>query len=428
MASRRVVITGRGVVSPLGIGIEKHQEGIFSNRSYLQKSEALAAVHYPLVCAGVVPDGELRNAISQIPPKQKKLMNRAGILAAIASALAAEEAGLRGGQMDPTRVGICLASWFTFYHLPSYLRYLAETESNRGSRVMDAEKANTSWVERMNPIDFSLKILPNLSAGHLAIFHQAQGGTCTIADGWRGGLLAVAQAVQVIQDGDVDVVLAGGTESPLEEGIFCDLSILPVLARDGDGIDGLCRPFDVSRCGTVLGEGAGVVVLEERDHALQRKATLYGEVIGSGSAGSGADGNTKKALTRSMLQAMSKCELGADEVGFIHANGDSTQENDRAEWRAIDYVFGPQAAAVPVTATKSLHGHLLSASGAVELISSLLILDKGMIPPIAYCDHPDPECPLDLVTGMPRDKPRMRTVLLNAVGLFGEAASLVVKR
>lgn len=428
MASRRVVITGRGVVSPLGIGIEKHREGIFSNRSYLHKSEALAAMHYPLMCAGVLSDEELLSAVTLIPPKQKKLMNRAGILAAIASALAAGEAGLSGSHVDPTRVGICLASWFTSYDLPSYVRYLAETESKRGSRVMDAQKANTWWLEKMNPIDFSLKVLPNLTAGHLAIFHQAQGGTRMIADGWRGGLLAVAQAAQLIQDGEVDVVLAGGTESPLEEGIFCDLSILPVVARDGDRIEGLCRPFDVSRCGTVLSEGAGIVVLEERDHALQRKATLYGEVIGSGNAGSGADGNTEKALTRSMLQAMSKCELSADEVGFIHANGDSTQENDRAEWRAIDCVLGPQVAAVPVTATKSLHGHLLSASGAVELISSLLILDKGMIPPIAYCDHPDPECPLDLVRGMPRDKQRMRTVLLNAVGLFGEAASLVIER
>ena len=428
MANRRVVITGRGVVSPLGIGIEKHREGIFSNRSYLHKSETLAAMHYPLVCAGVVPDEELLSAIGLIPPKQKKLMNRAGILAAIASALAAKEAGLWKSQMDPTRMGICLASWFTSYHLPSYVRYLAETESKRGSGVMDAEKANTRWLEKMNPIDFSLKVLPNLSAGHLAIFHQAQGGTRMIADGWRGGLLAVAQAAQVIQEGDVDVVLAGGTESPLEEGIFGDLCILPVLARDGDRIDGLCRPFDVSRCGTVLGEGAGVVVLEERNHALDRNATLFGEVIGWGSAASGANGNAEKALTNSMLQAMSRCELSPNELGFIHANGDSTQENDRAEWGAIARVLGPQVATMPVTATKSLHGHLLSASGAVELISSLLILDRGMIPSIACCDHPDPECPLDLVRGMPRDKQGMRSVLLNAVGLFGEAASLVVER
>lgn len=428
MANRRVVITGRGVVSSLGIGIEKHREGLFSNRSFLRKSEKLAAMEYPLISAGEIPSEELLGAMALIPPKHKKLMNRAGTLAAIASALAAKEAGLWKSEMDPTRIGICLASWFTSYHLPSYVRYLAETESKQGSRVMDAEKANTWWLERMNPIDFSLKVLPNLSAGHLAIFHQAQGGTRMIADGWRGGLLAVAQAAQLIQDDEVDVVLAGGTESPLEEGIFCDLCILPVLARDGDGIEGLCRPFDVSRCGTVLGEGAGVVVLEEREHALDRKVALFGEVIGWGSAASGANGNAEKALTNSMLQAMSRGGLSPNELGFIHANGDSTQENDRAEWGAIARVLGPQVPTIPVTATKSLHGHLLSASGAVELISSLLMLEQGMIPPIAYCDHPDPECALDLVRGMSRDKQKMSSVLLNAVGLFGEAASLVVER
>lgn len=428
MANRRVVITGRGVVSPLGIGIEKHQEGIFSNRSFLHKSEKLAAMNFPLTCAGEVSDAGLVSAMATIPPKQKKLMNRAGILAAIASALAAKEACLSTGHMDPTRIGVCLASWFTSYDLPSYLRYLAETESTRGTRVMDAGKANAWWLERMNPIDFSLKVLPNLSAGHLAILHQAQGGTRMIADGWRGGLLAVAQAAQMIQDGDLDVVLAGGAESPLEEGIFCDLCMLPVLARDGDSMDGICRPFDASRSGTVLGEGAGVVVLEERNHALQRNATLYGEVIGSGSAAAGADGNTEKALTHAMLEAMSKCELSPDGLSFIHANGDSTLENDRAEWRAISDVLGPQVTTVPVTATKSLHGHLLSGAGVVELISSLLMLDKGMVPPITNCDHPDPECPLDLVRGMAREKQGMRAALLNAVGLFGEAASLVVER
>lgn len=428
MANRRVVITGRGVVSPLGIGIEKHRERLFSNQSYLHKSEKLAAMEFPLVSAGEVPKEELPGAMALIPPRQRKLMNRSGILAAIASALAAQEAGLEREQVDPARIGVCLASWFTSYDLASYVHYLGETESKQEYRVIDTEKANTWWLERMNPIDFSLKVLPNLCAGHLAILHHAQGGTRMIADGWRGGLLAVAQGARVIQDGEVDVVFAGGAESPLEEGIYCELCILPELARNGDITEGLCRPFDVARCGTVLGEGAGVIVLEDRNHALRRNATLYGEVIGSGSAASGANGNTGKTLADSILQALSKSGLRPEDVSFIHANGDSTRENDRAEWQAIGRVFGPQAANVPVTATKSLHGHLLSASGAVEIISSLLVLENSTIPPIAGCEDPDPECPLDLVRGMPREKQRMRVALLNAVGLFGEAASLVVER
>ena len=196
----------------------------------------------------------------------------------------------------------------------------------------------------------------------------------------------------------------------------------------GEDQDRICRPFDVRRSGLVLGEGAAVVVLEERDHALERGATIHGEVAGSASVASRRGGQGEDGLSLSMKKALGDAGVSLEDVDVIHANGDSTTENDRAEWLAIRRVFGEKASHLPVVATKSLHGHLLSAAGAVELVSSLMMLERGVIPPIANYDRPDPECDLDLVQGLPRKTPGIKSVILNAVGLFGEAASLVVVR
>jgi len=425
---RKVMITGRGVVSPLGVGLQAHAEGLLTGRSAISRLETLSSLGVSLSAAGKVPEGDLVEFVHRIPRKQQKLMNRAGVLAGVASALAVEEAGFGLVEMDPTRSGIFLASWFTAYELLSFIRYLGKTESEDEPKSLDSEKANRHWTEDMNPMDYSLKVLPNLTAGHLAILHQAQGYSRLIADGWRGGILAVSQAAEAIRHGDLVVAVVGGAEASLEEGILCDLATIGVMAKDGKDPDRVCRPFDVCRGGSVVGEGAGMVVLEEKEHAVNRGATIYGEVVGSASSAPGREDKREGALIRSMNQAMADAKVSPDEIDLIHANGDSTSVNDRAEFLAISDVFGSRAHHLPITATKSLHGHLLSAAGAVELISSLIILEHGVIPPIVNCDCPDPECNLDLVRDRRRENQGMSTVLLNAVGLFGEAASLVIRR
>ena len=425
---RRVVITGRGVVSPLGVGLLSHCEGLLAGRSVILQCERLSSLGVPLAIAGQIPEEELEQSARLIPRKQRKLMNRATVLAAVASCLASEEAGIGNARIDPTRLGVIFATWFTSYEFLPFIRYLGETESEQGSCRMNAERANRRWMKTMNPVDYSLKVLPNLAAGHLAILHQAQGYSRLLADGWRGGLLAVAQAAETIRHGELDMALAGGAEAPLEEGVICDLSGLEVMAKGGEDHDRICRPFDVRRSGLVLGEGAAVVVLEERDHALERGATIHGEVAGSASVASSRGGQGEDGLSRSMKKALGDAGVSLEDVDVIHANGDSTYENDRAEWLAIRRVFGEKASHLPVVATKSLHGHLLSAAGAVELVSSLMMLERGVIPPIANYDSPDPECDLDLVQGLPRKAPGIKSIILNAVGLFGEAASLVIVR
>ncbi|MFQ5852175.1 MAG: beta-ketoacyl-[acyl-carrier-protein] synthase family protein [Candidatus Binatia bacterium] len=422
------MIAGRGVVSPLGVGLQGHCEGLLAGRSVISKCERLSSLGFPLTRAGQISEKELEQIARLIPRKQRKLMNRAGVLAAIASFFAVEEAGFGQAGIDPTRLGVFLATWFTYFEFFSFIRYLGETQSEEEPSRMDSEKANRNWLRGMNPVDCSLKVLPNLTAGHLAILHQAQGYSRLVADGWRGGLLAVAQAAEAIRHGEVDVALAGGSEAALEEGIFCDLSGLEIMARDGTGQDQICRPFDLRRNGTVFGEGAGVVLLEERGHALKRGVTIHGEVLGWASSAPGKGKGRGQALTHSMKRALLDAGMEPGDVDLVHANGDSTFENDFGESLAIRSVFGELAPHLPVTATKSLHGHLLSAAGGVELVSCLIMLEQGIIPPIANCDRPGPECEVGLVRGLPRERPHMRTAMLNAMGLFGEGASLVIRR
>ena len=230
---RKVMITGQGIVSPLGVGLQAHAEGLLTGRSAISRLETLSSLGVSLSAAGKVPEGDLVEFVHRIPRKQKKLMNRAGVLAGVASAFAVEEAGLGLVEMDPTRSGIFLASWFTAYELPSFIRYLGKSESDKEPHKLDDVKANRNWMEGMNPVDYSLKVLPNLTAGHLAILHQAQGYSRLIADGWRGGLLAVAQAAEAIRHGELDVALVGGTEATLEEGILCDLATFEIMAKMG---------------------------------------------------------------------------------------------------------------------------------------------------------------------------------------------------
>ena len=422
------MVTGRGVVSPLGVGIASHTEGLLKGRAAISRCEKLSSVASSLASAGQVPEEEMRSFVDRIPKKQRKLMNRAGILAGIASSLAIEESGLATESVDPSRSGVFLASWHTSYELLSFIRYLGDTESESDPYLLDSEKANRNWVKGMNPVDYSLKVLPNLSAGHLAIMNHAQGISRLVADGWRGGILAVAQAADAIRHGELDVALAGGTESTLEEGILCDLSTLDTLARVTDVPDRMCRPFDSGRAGSVVGEGSAIVVLEEEEHALGRGGALFGEIAGSASSAPAIGEHVEDSLTLSMKKALAEAGMKVEDIDLIHANGDSTLINDKAEYAAIDSVFGARACDLPVTATKSLYGHLLSAAGAVELVSSLIMMERGIIPPIVNCDSPDPECKLGLVRDHPRILPGIRSVLLNAVGLFGETASLVVRR
>lgn len=437
---RRVVVTGIGVVSPLNIGIEKHWDALISGRSAVARSKRLVDQGFPVDVVAEIPEPILRRELTRLPRKQLKLFSRVALFGMIGSSLAVEDGGLKNDSIDPVRFGVFLGTCITTLHFQTFLHWMAETESSEVARTLDLIKANAYCMTSINPMDYSLKTMPNLTAGHIAIAHNAQGFCRVIADGCTGGLQAIGQAFLAIKENQLDAALCGGAEAPLEEFIFVNFCTMNFLAQEVEEPERACCPFDVERRGAVMGEGSGILVLEELGHALGRGAKIYGEVLGFGaSAGditfsphSSAVGDQSKVngVTERLSLAMraALAEAGTNKVDLIAANGDSTKTHDLAETQAIKGVFGPAAREIPISATKAMHGHLVSASGVVELMTCLLALERGIIPPTINLRNPDPLCDLDYVPNTARPRPNMGTALVNAVGLFGESASIVVRK
>ena len=437
---RRVVVTGLGIVSPLGIGVEEHWAALISGRSAIARSRRLAEQGFPVDVVAEIPEEAIRKHLHRLPRKQVKLYSRVALFSMIGSSLAVEDAGLKSGATDPTRTGVFLGTFFTAFDFSVFLRWMAAAESQQFPQTMDLPKASEYCISSINPLDYSLKTMPNLTAGHVAIAHNAQGFCRVIADGCTGGLHAIGQAFLSIRENQLDVAICGGAEAPLEEFVFINLCTLDFLAQDGKRAEKTCSPFDGSRSGAVLGEGAGLMVLEELEHARKRGARLYGEVLGYGSTAGDAMisrqssecspeakiDRIKERLGLSMRFALEQAQL--DRVDLIGANGDSTKMHDLAETQAIKEVFGLEANRIPVSATKAMHGHMVSASGVVELMSCLVALKRGIIPPTINLRKPDPLCDLDYVPNSPRPWPNKKTALVNTVGLSGESASIVVRR
>lgn len=431
---RRVAITGIGIVSPLGMGKEEHWAGLASGRSAIGRSGRLAGHGFPIDVAAEIPEKALKDQLYRLPRKQLKLFSRVMLFGMIASSMAIEDSGLGARPPEASRWGVFLATFFTTLDFRAFFPWMAESELDGGTETLDLGKANSYCMTSINPVDYSLKTMPNLAAGHIAISHNLQGFCRVIADGCTGGLQSIGQGYLAIRESQLDVALCGGAEAPLEEFVFLNLCTIDFLARMNREPDQLCSPFDQSRSGTVLGEGAGMLVLEELEHARSRGARIYGEVVGYGCAAGDARIDRKAERVDAVAERLSLAmktalgESGPDTVDLIGANGDSTPINDLAETRAIKRVFGSRAGKIPISASKAAHGHLISGAGALELITSLLAMDRATIPPTLNLSNPDPQCDLDYVVDGPRATGPMRGALVNSVGLFGESASIVVRR
>ncbi|MBI2350803.1 MAG: beta-ketoacyl-[acyl-carrier-protein] synthase family protein [Deltaproteobacteria bacterium] len=406
---RRVVVTGLGAVSSLGIGKEAHWETLVSARSATKRIERFTSQRFPVDVAAEIPETLLEHELNRFPRKQRKFFSRATLFAMIGSSLAFEDAGLQQGAIDPTRLGVFLGTLFTSIDFYTFLRWLGAAESSETVGMMDLRKANSYCMSSINPTDFSLKTMPNLTGGHVAIAHNAQGICRVIADGCTGGLQAIGQAFLAVKEDQLDLVLCGGAEAPLEELTFLTLCAWGFLANGNEEPYAACRPFDKSRRG------------------------IYGEILGFGAAagdvtfGHQSEVNgVAERLSLSIRRALA--EAGLEKVHLIAANGDSTKSHDLAETMAIKEVFGWRAKEIPISATKSMHGHLVSASGALEMITCFVSLERGIIPPTVNLRDPDPLCDLDYVPNVPRPSQHMTTALVNAVGLFGESTSIVIRK
>jgi len=264
-----------------------------------------------------------------------------------------------------------------------------------------------------------LKYLPNMPACHISIAHGLKGPSNTLTTSSTGCVQAVGEAYRVIERDDADLMLTGAADSKINPLGLSRLHLLGILSEQNHFPGEVYRPFDRRRDGIVIGEGAGIFVLEERGHALKRGARIYGEILGYR-----ANFHWRE---RSMREALQEAGCNLKEIGFVHANGSGVPEEDVSEAKSIARIFHNGASRVPVTASKSVTGHLVDAVGTAELSLSLLSLERGLLPPITNLEEPDPECDLNFVTGKPQPV-RDGTFLLHAFGLGGQSAALVVRR
>jgi 3-oxoacyl-(acyl-carrier-protein) synthase len=398
----RVVVTGRGVVSPLGVGFGAHCEALAAGRSVVGACDRLVAFGAPP--AAVVPDDALRPHLARLPRKQQKLYNRPTLLAMLAASMAMEDAGLGAGAGDPARFGVVLGVNTVGWEVEAMTGYLAACESPEAPGTLDVARANRFCMKSINPLDFSLKTLPNLAAGHVAIAWDAEGMCRALAEGMVAGTHAIGQAFRTIADGELDVALCGGTDAQLEEFLFATYWSAGIVARDAGG------------AGCVPGEGSGVLVLEEAGRARARGARVHGELLafasaaGDGAVGSECDAERLAARVAAVVgAALDEADVVPDLVA-LHAEG--VPGHDVAEHAALARVLPRDPAPVRL-AFKRQHGHLGAAAGPVELLACSAAFEHAIIRATA-------------LTG-PEGAPPHHAVMIS-IGFFGECAAIVLGR
>lgn len=408
---KRVVVTGLGAITPLGIGVEPFWEGLRAGRSGVGRITRFDAAEFSSQIAAEVRDFDPTNYIEK---KEARRMDRFTQFAIVSAGFALEHAGLKPGDFDPERAGVILGSGIGgMESLDSQFRVLVE----RGPH-------------RVSPF-FVPMMIANMAAGQIAIEFGLKGPNSTIVTACASAANAIGEAFRMIRTGDADVMITGGSEAaivPLTVAGFCAMRALSIRNDDPEGAS---RPFDKDRDGFVLGEGAGILVLESLEHAKQRGATILGEILGYGMTADAyhitAPAPEGEGAARAMKLALADAGIAPDQVDYINAHATSTSAGDIAETQAIRRVFGDHAQNLAISATKSMIGHLLGAAGGVELIACLMSIRDGIIHPTINLENPDPECDLDYVPGEARQQ-RVDIALSNSFGFGGQNASILVGR
>jgi 3-oxoacyl-[acyl-carrier-protein] synthase II len=357
-----------------------------------------------------------------------KIMGRATRFAVAAAALAVRDGGLDLPREDPERVGVVMGTGLVPIDLPEVAPILAESCGEDGRLQVD--RLGRRGDGALFPL-WLLKYLPNMVAAHISMAHNAQGPNSTITTACAAGTQAVGEAFRLIQRGDAEIVLAGGADSRMDPLLLLAYTALGALSRADRPPQEVSRPFDGQRDGFVLGEGAGVLVLEELGRARRRGATIYAEVVGLGSSFDAyavtRPDPTARGAARAIRWALEEARVDPHDVDYINAHGTSTRLNDLMETAAVKAVFGEGARGLPMSSIKSMVGHLIGAAGAVEAAALALTLHSGVVPPTINHTHPDPECDLDYVPNSARESP-VRVGVSTSFGFGGQNAALVMRR
>jgi 3-oxoacyl-[acyl-carrier-protein] synthase II len=422
------VVTGLGVVAPNGIGKEAFWSSCVHGRSGVNRIRSFDASAHPVGIAAEVPDFDVAPFVPHAQRKSLKIMGRAMRFAVAAAGLAAKDSSLDLGHVDPERVGVVMGTGLVPVDLPELVPALVESCDAAGQ--LQVQRLGQRAGSSLFPL-WLLKYLPNMVAAHISLALGAQGPNSTITTACAAGTQAIGDAFHMIARGEADVVLSGGADSRLDPLLLVAYVALGALSRAERPPEEVSRPFDGQRDGFVLGEGAGVLVLEELERAKRRGATIYAEVIGCGSSFD-AYAVTKpdpegRGAARAMRWALRQARVDPHDVDYINAHGTSTRLNDLMETAAVKRVFGEAARALPLSSIKSMVGHLIGAAGAVEAVALALTLHEGVLPPTINYRYPDPGCDLDYVPNTAREMP-LRVGMSTSFGFGGQNAALVMRR
>jgi len=408
---RRVVITGIGIVSPLGVGAEKNWESMKAGRTGVTRISKFDPEAFSSQIAGEVKDF---NPLDFIEKKESRKMDPFIQYAVAAAEMAVEDSQIKRSQLEGDRTGV---------YIGSGIGGISSIEENHKVLLSKGPK-------RVSPF-FLIATVINEASGQVSIRTKAGGPNSACATACSTGTHAIGDSYRIIARGDADLMLAGGSEAPITPlGLagFCSMRALSVR---NDSPEKASRPFDKGRDGFVIAEGAGIVLLEELGSAVKRSARIYAEIVGYGMSGDAyhvsapcPDGD---GAWRSMKRALSNAGVKPSDIGYINAHGTSTPWNDKIETLAIKRVFGDYAYKVAVSSTKSVTGHMLGAAGGFETAATAMVLKHQIIPPTINYENPDPECDLDYVPNEAR-KAELDYALSNSFGFGGTNGTLVIKR
>ena len=406
---RRIVVTGIGLITPLGIGNEKTWKGICEGRPGIRRIQRFDPSILKTQIAGEVQDFDPADFMD---PKEIRRSDLFIQYAVAATKLALEDAHLEITEELSPNVGTFISSGIG--GLDSFHKNVVEMHERGPSRI--------------SPF-FIPTMIANMASGYVSIFFHAKGPNSCTTTACAASAHSIGDASRIIERGDADVMIAGGTEAPLVPVAIAGFNAMKALSTRNDEPHRASRPFDRDRDGFVMGEGSGVLILEELEFAKRRGARIYAEVIGYGMSGD-AYHITSPSLdgpVRCIRRALHDAELNPEEIDYINAHGTSTPQNDVNETRAVKEVFGNYAYKILMSSTKSMTGHLLGAAGGIEAAFTVLSLSQGIIPPTINLDNPDPECDLDYVPNESREK-LIKTALSNSFGFGGTNVSLAFRR
>ncbi len=384
------------------------------------------ASHFPTKFAAEIDGFDLSQYTQDVSRFEHSGRNIRFAIAAASQAF--KDAGMDQYSYDPAMFGVYLGAGEGQQDFPKFMKLIADAETEDGR--VDLEKFTSGGLKQLNP-RVELEQEPNMPAGHLASLFNAQGPNLNCLTACAASSQAIGEAAELIRRGDADIMLSGGAHSMIHPFGVTGFNLLTALSTRNDEPQRASRPFDRERDGFVLGEGAGMLILEDLEHALKRDAKIYGEVAGYGSSADAyriTDIHPEgRGAVACITRAIKDAGLNVDQIDYVNAHGTSTSVNDRVETMAIKGALGQDAYTTPVSSVKSMMGHLIAAAGSVEAIVCLLSIRDNVLPPTINYENPDPDCDLDYIPNTPRDAKVNRT-LSNSFGFGGQNISLIFSR